>query len=224
MKKETSWLWPAVTALAIVLAIAALSYLPLQEWVDGIESWVSEKGPAGYLLFVLLFIVVTLLPMPAWMFAVAAGAVFGVVWGFVLVWIGALAGETLAFLIARYWLRDSVRKLLARKPVFGAIDKALQKEGWQVVALVRLSPVIPFGLKNYLFGVTKVKLHDYVIGSGLGKIPGVLLYVFLGATGRAVLGQEGGYQWALVAVGIVATILATHLIARAAGKRLGITG
>ena len=224
-KSKSAWSWPVLAALAIAASIAAaLVFLPLQEWVDGIEAWMSGRGLAARLLFVLLYTLVTLLPIPAWMFAVAAGAVFGMAWGFVLVWVGALAGETIAFLLARYWLRDVVRKRVARKPIFGAVDKALQKEGWQVVALLRLSPVIPFGLKNYLFGVTRVSLRDYLVGSGVGKIPGALLYVFLGATGRMVLDQEGAYKWGLVAAGIIATLAATHLIARAAGKRLGIPG
>ena len=223
-KEKNNWWWLALTALGIAAAVAALSVLPLQEWVDGIESWVAGKGVAGYLLFVLLFTTATLLPIPTWMFAVAAGAVFGPGWGFLLAWIGALAGETIAFLLARYWLRATVRKLVARKAMLAAVDKALRKEGWQVVALLRLSPVVPLGLKNYLFGVTRVKLRDYLIGSALGKIPGLLLYVFMGATGRAALGHEGPYKWALVAAGIVATVVATHLIAHAAGKRLGIPG
>lgn len=209
-------------ALAIVLAGAAVSFLPVQEWVDTVEGWISAKGITGDLLFVLIYILATLLLLPLWIFTVAAGALFGVGWGFLLVWVAALTGATIAFVLARYFFRDSVKKLVARKPWLDTLDKALRKEGWTVVALLRLSPLVPFGVKSYLFGVTKLKLRDYVLGTAIGKVPGEVVYLFLGATGRAAMGEAGATQWVLLGAGIIATVIAIHLIARAARKRLGI--
>lgn len=217
-EKKKNWMWIAGTLVAIALVGAAFSFLPLQEWADALEDRVSRAGRAGDVLFLLVFVVVTVLPLPAWMFVVAAGAVFGIAWGFALVWTGTLVGATLAFLLTRHLFRDSLKKRLARKAAFGAVNKALQKEGWQVVALLRLTP-IPF--QNYLLGLTKVKLRNFALGTGIGKIPSDLVYLTLGATGRAVLGLPAGYKWALIAVGIVAGVIALRLIARAAHARLG---
>ena len=216
--KKKNWMWIAGTLAAIAIVGAAFSFLPLQDWADALESRISRLGRAGYLLFFVAFVVVTLLPLPGWMFVVAAGAMFGMAWGFALVWTGTIAGATLAFLLTRHLFRDSLKKRLARKPAFAAVDKALRKEGWHVVALLRLTPV-PF--QNYLLGLTKVKLRNFALGTAIGKIPSDLVYLGLGATGRAVLGLPAAYKWGLIAVGIIAGVIALRLIARAAGRRLG---
>lgn len=134
----------------------------------------------------------------------------------------ALTSATTAFLLGRHVLRERARKMFARHKVLKAVDKAVRKEGWKVIALLRLSPLVPFGIQNYFFGVTSVKLVHFVAATALGIMPATLLYLFLGATGRAALGEGGAAKWALVGIGLVATLIATWLVGRAARKRLAL--
>ena len=110
-----------------------------------------------------------------------AGVVFGLVRGFVIVSISATLGATAAFLVGRYLARAFIAAKIEGHPKFAAIDEAVAREGWKIVALLRLSPVVPFNVLNYAFGVTRVSLRDYVVASWIGMMPGTLLYVYLGS-------------------------------------------
>jgi uncharacterized membrane protein YdjX (TVP38/TMEM64 family) len=140
--------------------------------------------------------------------------------------IAATLGATLAFLIGRYFARQWVAARLANYPKFRAIDEAVAQEGWKIVALTRLSPVFPFNLLNYGFGLTKVGLRDYVLASWAGTLPGTILYVYLGslagdltrvATGGA---QRSPAEWALYAVGLLATIAVAVYVTRISTRAL----
>ncbi|HSW50743.1 MAG TPA: VTT domain-containing protein, partial [Bryobacteraceae bacterium] len=110
------------------------------------------------------------------------------------------------------------------------VDNAVAAEGWKIVGLTRLSPVFPFNLLNYAFGLTRVSLRDYVVASWIGMIPGTVMYVYLGslAGSLAELGlKEGGRartqaEWALYAVGLVATVAVTVVITRIARRALNL--
>jgi uncharacterized membrane protein YdjX (TVP38/TMEM64 family) len=214
--------WIAV-GLALVAAIAAMAFLPLHDWGDALEAWLEGLGPAGIVLFAAIYIVVTLTLLPAWILSVVAGAVFGIFGGFLLSWSASLVGAAGAFLISRYAARERVKRYFARHAMLQAVDKALRKGGWKVVALLRLSPVIPFTVQNYFFGVTTVKLWHFMAGSAIGIVPGTLIEAWLGATGRAASGGGSPAQWSLLGVGIVATGAATWYVGRVAKKRLGLT-
>jgi uncharacterized membrane protein YdjX (TVP38/TMEM64 family) len=205
-----------------VVAAAALSFLPLHEWAESLAAWLDELGWAGVLLFAGLYVLATILLVPMWTFTVAAGALFGVAWGFVLVAISATAGATVAFLLSRYALRERVKKYFARNALLRTVNRALRGASWKVVLLLRVSPLVPFGIQNYFFGVSRVTLPQYVVGTALGEIPGIVVYLWLGATGRAVLGGGSPAEWGLLGAGIVATIAAAWLIGRTAKKQLGI--
>jgi uncharacterized membrane protein YdjX (TVP38/TMEM64 family) len=153
---------------------------------------------------------------------VTAGAVFGMGLGFAVVIASALTSATTAFLLGRHVLRDRARRRFAHHKVLNAADKAVRKEGWKVVALLRLSPLVPFGLQNYFFGVTSVKLIHFMAATAFGIMPATLLYLFLGATGRAALGEGDAGKWALVGIGIVATLIATWLVGRATRRKLAL--
>ena len=107
-----------------------------------------------------------------------------------------------------------------------AIDTAVAREGWKIVALLRLSPVVPFNLLNYVFGVTRVRLRDYVIASWAGMLPGVVLYVYLGSlAGDLAIGGAAGRtrtpaEWSLYAVGLLATGAVTVYVTRIARAAL----
>jgi uncharacterized membrane protein YdjX (TVP38/TMEM64 family) len=164
--------------------------------------------------------------VPGSLLTLAAGAIFGVAWGVVWVFAAALVGSTAAFLVARYVARDAVARRLAANPRFAAIDKAVGREGRKIVFLLRLSPLFPFTLLNYALGLTTVRLTDYVLAA-VGMIPGTILYVYYGklagdvaalAGGAAV--ERGAGYWAVLALGLVASVVVATLVGRTAKRAL----
>jgi uncharacterized membrane protein YdjX (TVP38/TMEM64 family) len=210
-----------VAAVLPVAAIAALSFLPLRGWAEGLQDWIERLGAAGVVLFAAIYVAATLLLLPVWILTVVAGAVFGIVGGLLLVLAASMAGAIGAFFIARYALKDRAKKLFARHELLGTVDKALRKAGWKVVALMRLSPLVPFTAQNYFYGTTTVKFAQFAFGTALGIVPGTMVEVVLGASGRAAMGA-GPAHLAMLGVGVVATVVATWYIGRVARRKLGI--
>jgi uncharacterized membrane protein YdjX (TVP38/TMEM64 family) len=128
-----------------------------------------------------------ILLLPGSILTLGAGVLFGVVNSSIAVSIAATLGATCAFLVGRYLPRVWVAKRIANNDKFKAVDEAVAKEGWKIVLLTRLSPVFPFNLLNYAFGLTQVRVRHYFFASWLGMIPGTIMYVYIGslAGGRA---------------------------------------
>jgi uncharacterized membrane protein YdjX (TVP38/TMEM64 family) len=203
-----------------VLGRYAGQYVPrFASWVESLGVWAPVVFIAGYALATVAFV-------PGVLLTLAAGAIFGVLRGTLYVMIGATIGACAAFLIARYVARDAIEKRIRQNARFAAIDRAIGREGWKLVLLLRLSPIFPFNLLNYALGLTKVPFRDYAIAC-VGMIPGSVLYVYSGKVAgdvaAAVAGQArpgGAASYALIAVGLVATIIATVLITRTARRAL----
>src|SRR5207237_6203013 len=113
----------------------------------------------------------------------------------------SMIAALVAFLVARHLLHERIKRHYTHRGTPAAIDRALRSEGWRAVALLRLSPVMPFAVKNYLFGVSRVRIRDYAIGTFLGKLPGALVFTALGTTGRAAMDLPPGERWGLLAAG-----------------------
>jgi uncharacterized membrane protein YdjX (TVP38/TMEM64 family) len=173
-------------------------------------------------IFVGIYIVATVLFIPGSVLTLGAGAVFGVALGSVCVSIAATLGATAAFLVGRYLARDAIARKIEKNEKFAAIDRAVADEGWKIVLLTRLSPVFPFTLLNYGFGITRVKLSHYVLASWIGMIPGTVMYVYLGSLVNLSAGhrQRTTGEWVLYGVGLLATIIVTVFVTRVARKAL----
>ena len=189
-------------------------------------EWIESLGSIGAIAFIGIYIIATIAFLPAFILTLGAGVLFGVWWGSVYVFIGATLGAIAAFLVGRYLVRDWVAKKIAGNDKFSAIDRAVGKEGLKIVLLTRLSPIFPFNLLNYAFGVTGVSIQDYIIGS-IGMIPGTMMYVYIGslAGSVALIGTETAptnptLQWTIRIVGFVATIAVTIYITRIAKQAL----
>lgn len=185
------------------------------EWVEGTGSW----GPT---LFMVIYVVATVLFLPGSVLTLGAGAVFGVTWGSVYVSFSSTLGATCAFLVGRHLARDAIARRIEGNERFAAIDKAVAREGWKIVGLTRLSPVFPFTLLNYAFGLTRVKLAHYILASWIGMMPGTVMYVYLGSLARVAAEARARTtaEWALYAIGLVATIFVTVLVTRIAKRAL----
>ena len=145
---------------------------PFTEWVASLGAWGPLAFIAGYSIAPVIF-------APAFLLTIAAGAIFGFVKGVIYVMIGATIGATLAFLTGRYLARQFVEGLLTRIPRLLLIDRAVERHGFRLVALLRMSPAVPFVLLNYVLGLSRVRLVDYVAAS-IGMLPVVAMYVYTG--------------------------------------------
>jgi undecaprenyl-diphosphatase len=221
-RKRLNATWIAVCAAALAALIAA-ALLPLEDWSDRLGEAVGGMSLAGGLvIFCAASALGALLLVPAWVFTIAAGAVFGFGWGLLAALVSAAASALAAFLLARYVLRRHVERLARRQPAFKAMDAAVATEGWKIVALLRMSPVMPSGLKSYFLGLTRVALGDYFSASLVGMFPGIALKVYIGAAGRGALTEGGPLDWAMLAAGIAATLTLALLFGRYARKRLSL--
>jgi uncharacterized membrane protein YdjX (TVP38/TMEM64 family) len=218
--RRRTWPWAGL-ALFFAGAVVLSLVCPVAHWVGHIQRWILGLGPWGAAIFALLFVAATLVLAPDWPLSIAAGFVFGF-WALPIVIIAATTAATLSFLASRYLFRGRVRAWLAGRPRLLAIDRAVAEEGWKVVALLRLSPAVPFNLQNYLFGATAVPFAQYVAATAVGIVPGSLLYVYLGVLGNAARHAGGGtpLKWLLFAAGLAATAAAAFLVARKARAML----
>jgi pyruvate/2-oxoglutarate dehydrogenase complex dihydrolipoamide dehydrogenase (E3) component/uncharacterized membrane protein YdjX (TVP38/TMEM64 family) len=213
-------------AAGAAVLLAAASYLDLQSSLRSALAWIADLGPLGPVIFVAIYVTATVLFLPGSILTLGAGVIFGVVRGSVIVSISATLGATCAFLVGRYFAREWVGEKIAGNEKFRAIDEAVAVEGWKIVGLTRLSPVFPFNLLNYAFGVTKVSLRDYFFASWIGMIPGTIMYVYIGslAGDLATLGAGGRErtpgEWGLYLVGLLATITVTIYVTRLARRAL----
>ena len=185
-------------------------------------EWVQSLGPWGPLAFIAGYTVVTVAIMPAFLLTLAAGAIWGFGLGLLLTMAGATSGATVAFLASRHLLRRYVRSYVEKRPRLAAIDRAVGQEGARLVFLVRLSPAVPFVLLNYVLGVSRISLRDHFIGL-LGMIPTAAMYVYAGkvagdltAVAAGAAAPRGTAYYVFLTFGLVATIVATVLITRAA--------
>ena len=221
VSSSTRWRWVlyATAAVAIVLAV---KYFHVQDWLKEALDWIGKLGPWGPVIFVGLYVVATVLFVPGSVLTLGAGAVFGVVLGSVCVSISATLGATAAFLVGRYLARDAIARKLEKHERFAAIDRAVAAEGWKIVFLTRLSPVFPFTLLNYAFGLTRVRLSHFVLASWIGMMPGTVMYVYLGSLVNVGAGhrQRTVGEWVLYGVGLLATMAVTVFVTRLAKKAL----
>jgi uncharacterized membrane protein YdjX (TVP38/TMEM64 family) len=155
------------------------------------QQSVVGLGPAGWLVYALVYAACCVLFVPASILTLGAGAIYGLPLGFGIVLTGASLGATASFLLARGALRKRVEKMTAGNPGFRALDRAIAREGAKIVLLVRLSPLFPFTYVNYAFGLTGIRTVPYVIATVVGMLPGTLAFVWLGTAAATAAGGEG---------------------------------
>jgi uncharacterized membrane protein YdjX (TVP38/TMEM64 family) len=210
----------AVLAALVLLGRSAGDAIPgFAAWVEELGFWGPAVFIAGYALAVVAFV-------PASLLTLAAGAIFGLVRGTLIVFVAATLGSCLAFLVSRYLARSAIERRLAGNARFAAIDRAIGAEGRKIVFLLRLSPVFPFNLLNYALGLTRVRFADYALAA-FGMLPGTLLYVYSGkvagdvaALAAGAPAPRGSGNTLLWIVGLIATVVVTTYVTRIARRAL----
>ena len=226
---KPSSIFRIVTLAVLVVSIgASLFLLPTQEYLSRFLAWVQRIGPWGAVLLGAAYIPAALLFVPGSLLTLGAGFALGVGLGTVAVSIGSTLGASAAFLAGRTLARGFIEAKISHNPRFRAIDQAVKHEGFKIVLLTRLSPVFPFNLLNYAFGLTPVSLRDYFLASWIGMLPGTVMYVYLGSAAKnladlAAGKVEGGTgQQALFGVGLLATVAVTVAVTRVAKRALNV--
>ena len=190
-----------------------------------ILKWIESLGYIGGIAFIATYILSTIVFIPATILTLGAGVVFGVVWGSLYVFVGATLGAIAAFLIGRYLARDWIGKKIEGNQKFVAIDQAVAHSGFKIVLLARLSPLFPFNLLNYAFGITGVSFKEYALAS-IGMLPATVMYVYIGSIAGDVarIGSEDqstdAIKWGIRIIGFIATVAVTVYTTRLAQKAI----
>ena len=211
----------AALAFWLLLASPVAALRRVQEWIDSFGSW----GPALFLLFYIIAVVVL---VPGSMLALLAGLAYGM-WGLPLALAAATTGASISFLIARHLLRSQVQAMTRRRLMWRAFERAVSEGGWRIVGLVRLSPLLPFNLQNYFFGITSIPFRQYLPATLLGILPGTTVNVSLATAGYAIsLGDLGDLfhplKLGLFVLGVAVTVIVYRTISRRVQAIMRIAG
>jgi uncharacterized membrane protein YdjX (TVP38/TMEM64 family) len=213
-------------ALLVAAIVAAAAGMPLRQWLGDGADWAEQHRFAAGGLFIVAYTVAAVLAVPGTILTLGAGFVFGLAVGTPIVSAGSLLGAVAAFLVGRFFMADWAAKRVARSQRLQALASVTRHDGFTIVLLARLSPLLPYNALNYLFGLTAVRVRDYVLGSWLGMLPATVLYVYIGSltkTFAAATGDNVDAAWprrVLLVTGFLATVGLTALIARRATREL----
>jgi uncharacterized membrane protein YdjX (TVP38/TMEM64 family) len=219
--------WVLIGAISAGLILIARR-VPIVSVLAPMIDRVARLGVWGPIVFGVIYAAAVVLLVPGSALTLASGALFGLVVGTIVVVIASNVGAALAFLIARRLARGAVEKRIRGNPRFEAVDRAVGAGGWKIVALLRLSPVVPFIFQNYFYGLTRIRFWPCVLASLFAMLPGTFLYIYLGYLGRVGLDAATGTgsrgktpaEWVMIAIGLIATLVVTIYITRLARKAL----
>lgn len=205
----------AVVVLLLTALIAAwlTAPVPLIDALVSIRAWIAGAGAWGPVVYMLVYALAVVLLVPGSLLALSAGLAYGP-WGLPLAVSAATAGAALAFVIGRYLAGEWLRKLSNRRLLLRAVESAVTEGGWRFVALIRLSPLLPFSLLNYYFGITRISFCQYLSGTLFGIVPGTSVNVLLASAGYAYTlgGMRHPLKLAMLAVGLAVTVVVCRII------------
>lgn len=216
-----------VLVLAVVAAAVVAAFtLPVASWTIALAERVRGAGALGVVAYFAAYVGATVAGIPGSLLTLAAGFAYGPVWGLAVASPASVAGATAAFLLGRTVLRDWAIRKTGASIRARAIATAVEREGFKIVLLLRLSPLVPFNALNYVLSLSNVRLRTYVIASALGMLPATALFVYLGslaptAAQISTSGDAGGTgRTVLYVAGLLATIAVVVVSTRAARRAL----
>ena len=216
----------------VTIAVVVAKMVNLQGLVINALIWIESLDSGAMIAYVVIYNLATVLFIPGMFLTLGGGVLFGVVWGSVYVLIAATLGATMAFLIGRCLFREVIFRKIQSNVKFRAIALAVRKEGWKIVLLTRLCPIFPFNLLNYAYGVMRVSVRDYLLGSIIGIVPGSVMYVYIGSLAgdfarigigiseQSVSLETQIVQWLIRIIGFIATVAVTVYLTRVAQQAL----
>lgn len=212
-----------LVGLAVAGAAAILVASPWKEWLAALSGWARQAGPWGVAVIALAYAVGSVAALPVWPLTVVAGVVYGAWAGFALALPAGVIGASLAFLAGRTLLRGAVARHLVRNPRLAALDEAVSRQGAFLVLLLRLSPLAPYNVVNYVLSASRIGLLAFAGASFLGMAPITFAWAWAGATFGSLEGvtgrpPAGPGERALQVAGLVATVAVVILLGRMARR------
>jgi len=192
-------------------------------WMEQGMLWIQHSGWIGWIWFVILYTLSCVLFLPGSVLSFGAGAVYGFWSGTLLVSLGSVAGALANFLSTRYLLRGWMARKFSKSRKFQSLDHAAATDGWKLVMLTRISPILPHSLVSCAFGLSRISFMRYMLASWVGFLPISAAYAYGGAViGRAAKGglHQGPLAWIAYAIELAITVLITIWITRIAQKAL----
>ncbi|KAJ8898672.1 hypothetical protein K2173_004706 [Erythroxylum novogranatense] len=217
----------ALLLLLLAAVVTAFVSLPLEQKLKDLLLWIQQDlGPWGPLVLALVYIPLTVLAVPASILTIGGGYLFGLPVAFVADSIGATMGATAAFMLGRTVGRSYVVSKLKNYPKFQSVAIAVQRSGFKIVLLLRLVPLLPFNMLNYLLSVTPVHVGDFMLASFLGMMPITFALVYVGTTLKDLSDVSHGWgdvsttRWVLMMFGIVISVIMMVSVAKVAKASL----
>jgi uncharacterized membrane protein YdjX (TVP38/TMEM64 family) len=190
--------------------------------LDQALRWIQGLGPWAPVVFILLYVVTVLIFLPAAILTAGGGFIFGMATGALYVLIAATIAANICFLLGRHIARGWIAHRLEAQPRFKALDEAVARDGWKIVALVRLAPVFPFSITSYAFGLTRVPLGQYFLAN-FAMIPGTLMYVYFGSIARDLTERPTTppwVKWTVFALTLVVVLYITRFAKRVLSQKI----
>lgn len=220
LRSPLTWKLVGLAVVGLV-GLIALRQLPLLAWIESFRVWSASFGSFGIPIFGVVYGVAAILMVPCLPLTLLAGFTFGWAGGVTAVMIGIMIGAGVSFLAVRLLARGAVAEKIEKHSQFKAIDRAIAQDGWKIVGLLRMCPV-PFGLTNYLYGLTAIDFWRYLLATFIGMLPGNMMFVYLGAFGkRTAEGPRHPLEFVAGALALAAIIAVTIILRRIARRATG---
>ena len=221
--KLPGWLKILLIVLVVVGGLLFLrQWVPVKSYLESFLKWTEGAGTLGAIVLGIIYIAGSLLLFPGSVLTMGAGFLYGLLWGTIIVSLASTATACLAFLIGRTVGRGWVADKISDNKKFSAVDEAVGQEGFKIVLLVRLSPLFPFTLQNYAFGLTDITFWKYALASWVGMLPGTVMYIYFGVAAKNIAEIIAGEatmstpQKIFFWVGLVVTIFVVIFVTRVA--------
>src|SRR5689334_21773850 len=202
-----------VALLGLGIITAWISPAGLIAMTDASVRSLRNLGFWGAVVIGFLQVLVTVSGiLPASLLGIAAGGIYGLVPGLLLVAAGTIAGALIASFLSRSVLRPTVERLIATRPRLRNFDALIAQDGLRLACLLRISPVMPFSVTSYMLGLSSIDLRSYTIGT-LASLPALCGYVFIGTLAQVSLSSwrtgADPLHWILLGTGGAATLVLT---------------
>jgi uncharacterized membrane protein YdjX (TVP38/TMEM64 family) len=206
-----------IISLVVIALIAVNAYFPLEDYLQDAVAWFRDLGPWAVIPYMLLFLIASLFFIPISGLILIAGTLYGFWMGYLLVAVSGLVSIAVTYGLGKRLWRKRVEALRRDHPRFETVYEAISKQGPMLVFLIRLNPLLPFSLINYLFTIPKLDFRKYLLSSFLGLTPDIFFYLYVGHVGKTLLENPSGlsvWNWLVLGGAVGTTLIAVYIINR----------
>jgi uncharacterized membrane protein YdjX (TVP38/TMEM64 family) len=192
---------------SITAMVQQATSMSLSEMIQAGMDYIQAMGPLGMVYFILCFVALDVVSIPATPLVLSAGTLFGLPQGVALVLISGTLSACIAYAIGQTVLRSYVQDVFLRdNPKMARLDMAIGNDGFKVLFLLRLAPIFPLSLINYVYGASSIDFVSYFWGTLLGFAPCTIAYVYTGMVGQELLSGDSQQPWYIYAAGLAVLV------------------